>query len=94
MSQQTKRPEYSSRAGTLSSAVWWVQSTKDGRTLDWPSIKIQNRRQDPNTGEWKGSEIHLFASELPALLMVASKAYEHCVLKESSPANDFPAGGP
>ncbi len=83
MAQDDNHPECQFKArGGISSAIWRTQSTKDGGTADRFSIKLQKRYRDPTTGEWKGSELYLFPSEIPALLTVTSKAYEHCVLLE------------
>jgi hypothetical protein len=83
MSQDDNHPECQFKArGGVSSAVWRTQSTKDGRTVDRFSIKLQKRYKDPATGEWKGSELYLFPSEVPALLTVARRAYEHCTVVE------------
>lgn len=82
MTQETKYPEKSFRIGSVSSAIWRSQIQKDGRDVDRFSIKLQRRYQDPTTGEWKGSEIYLFPNEVPALITVANKAYEHCLLQE------------
>jgi len=89
MAEQVSYPECQFKArGGMSSAVWRTQSTKDGRTVDRFSIKLQKRYRDPETGEWKGSEMYLFPSEVPALLTVATRAYEHCVLVEQGDDSD------
>jgi len=85
MTEEINYPEFESKArGGISSAVWRTQSTKNGRTFDKFSVKLQKRYKDPATGEWKGSEMYLFPSEIHALLMVARKAYEHCTLVEKA----------
>jgi hypothetical protein len=76
-------PEQSYRIGRVSAAIWCNKTEKDGREVEQFSIKLQKRYQDAN-GEWKGSEVNVFPSDLPALIKVAEKAYEHCMLKESS----------
>ncbi len=76
--------EFKARSG-ISSAVWRKQATtKDGRTFDKFSIKLQKRYLYPATGEWKGSELYLFPSEVHVLLTVAQRAYEHCMLAEET----------
>lgn len=83
MTEETNYPEREFKAkGVISSAIWRTQSVKNGRTIDKFSIKLQKKYKDPATGEWKGSEMYLFPSEIPALLAVANRAYEHCVLVE------------
>jgi hypothetical protein len=83
MTEEINYPEREFKArGGISSAIWRTQSVKNGRTIDKFSIKLQKRYKDPATGEWKGSEMYLFPSEIPALLVVANRAYQHCVLVE------------
>ena len=82
--QETNYPEQTFRIGRMSSAIWRTQSKKDGRDIEQFSVKIQKRYQDPTTGEWTGSEMYIFPSEIPALLKVAEKAYEYCLLKENN----------
>lgn len=85
MSEEVNYPERKFKArGGISAAIWRTQSTKNGRTVDRFSINLQKRYMDPTTGEWKGSELHLFPSEIPALLTVASEAYKHCMLVEQA----------
>ena len=85
MSEEINYPEQQFKAkGGISSAIWRTQSTKDGKMVDKFSIKLQRRYLDSATGEWKGSELYLFPSEIPALLIVASKAYEYCMLTEEA----------
>jgi len=85
MSEEINYPERQFKVkGGISSAIWRTQAKKNGRTFDKFSIKVQKRYKDPATGEWKGSELYLFPSEVPALLTVAQKAYEHCMVVEET----------
>ena len=81
--QEINCPQQTFRIGKMSSAIWYSKTQKDGREVEQFSIKLQKRYKDPATGEWAGSEMYLFPSEIPALLKVAEKAYEHCLLKEN-----------
>ncbi len=89
MSEENNYPERQFKAkGGISSAIWRTQVTKNGRTFDKFSIKLQKRYKDPATGEWKGAELYLFPSEVHAFLTVAQKAYEHCMLTEETEDED------
>jgi hypothetical protein len=83
MAEEVNYPERQFKArGGISSAIWRTQTTKNGRTFDKFSIKVQKRYKDPETGEWKGSELYLFPSEVPALVAVVQRALEHCTVIE------------
>jgi len=85
MSNEVNYPEREIKArGGISCAIWRTQGTKNGRTFDKFSIKLQKRYKDPATGEWKGSEMYLFPSEVHAFLTVAQEAYEYCVVTEEN----------
>lgn len=84
MSQsKINNPSQSYRIGRVSAAIWSSKTEKNGRKIEQFSIQIQKRYKDPETGEWKGSQVNLFPSDLPAIIKVAEKAYEHCLLKSS-----------
>ena len=85
MSEDTNYPEKQFKMrGGISSAIWRTQVTKNGRTFDKFSIKLQKRYKDPATGEWKGFEVYLFPSEVHAFVTVAQAAYEYCMLAEET----------
>ena len=71
--------EIKARRG-ICSAIRRTQVTKSGRSFDKLSIKIQKRYLDRVTGEGKGSDLFLFASEVHALLTAAQQAYEYRTL--------------
>ena len=82
MENEVKYPEKQFRIRSVSSAIWRTEVQRDGRTVTRFSIKLQKSYQDPASGEWQNTELYLFPSEIPALLTVAQKSYEHCMLKE------------
>jgi hypothetical protein len=69
----------------MSSAIFEKESTtKDGKPIMRKSVSIQKSNKDPDSGDWKNQQIFLFPHEIPALITVAQKAYEHCTLNEQS----------
>jgi len=84
MTEEIKYPEKQFRIVNISSAIWRTQADKNGRPVDRFSIKVQKSYKDPATGEWQNTEIWLFPSEIPPLLTVAQKAYEHCMVNIKS----------
>jgi hypothetical protein len=91
MADEIRYPEKQIRIANISTAIWRTKADKNGRMVDRFSIKLQKGYKDPATGEWQNTEIWLFPSEIPALLTVAQKAYEHCMLSEKSEEDEAAA---
>ncbi len=82
MSQQKpEAPEKEYRAGTICAAVWRKEVTHQGRKWVEYSVRIQKRYKDERSGEWK-TTTYFRPDDLPKLMLVTSKAYEHVALKE------------
>ena len=79
--EEKKPPERTFRAGNVSASVWSKETEQDGRTVVRYSVRIQKRYQD-SKGSWRSSD-YFFPDELTRLCLVARKAHEYCVLKES-----------
>ena len=85
MSGTTNYPKKKFRIKKLSSAVFEKASTtKDGKPITRKSVSLQKSTKDSVSGDWENQQIFLFPHEIPALIIVARKAYEHCTLNEQS----------
>lgn len=82
MNQQGNQPVKEFRIGALSAAIWKDQETQpDGNIRVRHSVRIQKRFRNRD-GQWQNTEYY-FANDLPKLRLVAGKAYEYVVLRES-----------
>ena len=85
MSDTVNYPKKKFRIRRLSSAVFEKESTtKDGKPITRKSVSLQKSTKDSESGDWENQQIFLFPHEIPALITVAQKAYEHCTLNEQS----------
>ena len=80
--QQGNQPEKSFRAGSVSAAIWANRAEKDGWVYVRRCVRFQKRFRDKD-GNWVDSDYY-FPRDLPNLQLVATKAFEHCALQESS----------
>ena len=76
-----ERPVKEFRAGAISAAIWTTTTIVDGRSVEQHSIRVQKRYRDARSGEWKTTG-YLQPQDLPKLVLVASKAFEHMTLRE------------
>lgn len=83
---ESKRPIKEFRAGAISAAIWEKTATVDGRAVPQHSVRIQKRYKDERSGEWKTTGF-LRSDELPKVVLVASKAFEHVTLREVETGN-------
>ena len=81
------RPIKEFRVRNLSLAIWQNGGTRDGRPITLHSITLNKRYQDQGTGEWKDSS-SFFPDDLPRLRLLLDKAYEHILLRDTSPASN------
>ena len=88
MTKQATAPERELRIAGVSASIWRSSVSRNGREIDRFSIKLRKRYRNPDTGEWKSSEMYVFPSDLPALLIVAQRAYEHCKLRDTNEETD------
>jgi hypothetical protein len=86
MSKQNRVPDTEFRAGTIVGAVWSEVSVIDGRSVTQHSIRVEKRYRDDRDGEWKTTG-YFRPDDLPKLSLVASKLFEHLVLRmDGAPA--------
>jgi hypothetical protein len=85
MTDDNKRPIKEFRAGCIRASIWSKKREKDGRTIDQNTVRIEKRFFDEKTKEWKASDC-FFVDELPRLRLVAERAFDFIVLRESSNA--------
>ena len=78
---QNNKPQKEFRAGGVKAAVWSSDTVHEGRNVTKYSIRIGKRYCDQN-GSWKDSD-YFFPDDLPKLQLVAAKAFEYTVLKQS-----------
>ena len=75
-----KKPEAKFRAGTVSATVWANQTVKDGQPRAFSSVSFEKSYKDKD-GTWKTTK-SLNVTDLPKAVMVLTKAYEHCALRD------------
>ena len=81
------RPIKEFRVRNLSLAIWQNEGTRDGRPVTLHSITLNKRYRDQETGEWRDSS-SFFPDDLPRLRLLLDKAYEHILLRDTSPASN------
>ena len=85
MSEESTYPEKQFRMPRgISAAVWSRQVEEHGQPRTKFSIKLQKSTRDEADRGWKNQDIFLFPAEIPAVITVLQKAYEHCLLYEQS----------
>jgi hypothetical protein len=83
MTQKTKPKTF--RCGNVHASVWRNEVKKDGRTLVRHSIRLQKRiRRSDGSYDYVSGQF--YPEELPRLVAVAQRAYEHITLIESKDA--------
>ena len=81
------RPIKEFRVRNLSLAIWQNEGTRDGRPVTLHSITLNKRYRDQETDQWKDSS-SFFPDDLPRLRLLLDRAYEHILLRDTSPASD------
>lgn len=74
-------PEKKFSAGAVSATIWSNKGEKDGKEFFYKTVTIQRRYQDSDKN-WKSTDSHRL-NDLPKVALVAKKAYEYMVTKES-----------
>jgi len=83
MSESDKQqPVMEFRAGTIVASVWQERGAANGKSYPTFSIRIQKRYRDEKSGQWK-TTTYVRPDELPKLALVATKAYEHLMLRQT-----------
>ncbi|MBU0536027.1 MAG: hypothetical protein KKE20_03615 [Nanoarchaeota archaeon] len=87
MATQTKTyeaknlPETKFRAGAIAATVWKnTANNKEGKEVEYRTISIERNYKDKNN-EWK-TTTSMRVNDLPRVIVVMQKAYEHLVLKD------------
>lgn len=78
--EEKNMPEKKFTAGGITAAIW-MNPSKDGKFMN-RSITIDKRYKD-NEGNWKSTG-SVNVNEIPKVILVLEKAYEHLVLKDDS----------
>lgn len=85
MPEETKYPEKQFRMPRgISAAIWSKPVEEHGQIRTKFSIKLQKSTRDEADRGWKNQDIFLFPADIPAVITVLQKAYEHCLLQEQS----------
>ena len=81
MAEQKKlQPVKEFKSGGVSATIWENEGERNGENVVRHSVQVQKRYRDRD-GEWKNSS-SFFESDLPRVLLVVQKAYEHIALSE------------
>lgn len=83
--QNTAKPVRTIRCGNVTASVWRNKVKKDDRTLVHHSIRLQKRIRRSD-GRYDYVSGRFYPEELPRLVAVAQRAYEHITLIESKDA--------
>lgn len=78
------RPIKTYRAGPCSASVFENEKQTDEGKRKYLSVAFSCRYRDAATGEWKDAP-SMTPNEVARALVALGKAYEHCVLHESTP---------
>jgi hypothetical protein len=88
MSQEKQRPVKEFRIRGVRAAVWERQVQKDGRTFTHHSVRIYKSYRDQQ-GQWHETDFY-GPNDLPAVRLVAERAFEFVALKESQEGVNCP----
>ena len=88
MTHDSKPPEKTFRAGSVTAAIWVNETKKNGKTIIRHSVRIQKRFRD-NQGKWQVTNTY-FPDDLGKLRLVVDKALEYCLLKDSAEPSRSP----
>lgn len=75
-----QRPDFEVHAGSIFAAVWTKPLNTPRGERPTYSIRIHKRYRDKQSGEWK-STTYLRPDDIPKLMLVASRVYQHTCLK-------------
>ena len=73
--------------GGVSATVWENVSVKDGKSSTYPSVNIERRYTQDDGATWKTTG-SMRMNDLPAVAMVAQKAYEFISLSRRKPEDN------
>lgn len=76
-----QQPDKEFRAGAISAAIWTKNVMVDGRQARQDTVRVQKRYRDGRSGEWR-TTTYFRPDDLPKLILVVSRAYEHVMLRE------------
>jgi len=71
------KPVWSTKAGTVTGALWENEISVNGRKVSVLKVTIQRRYRDKD-GQWKSST-SFSRNEIPLARFVLQKAYEHMI---------------
>ena len=87
MSQQNdSKPIKDFRAGNIQASIWRNEVDKNGQTVVRHSVRIQKQFRN-DSGDYQETNYY-FRDDIPKLILVAQKAYEHIALTETKEAEE------
>jgi len=86
---EANKPVKSFRAGGIEASIWENEIQQGGQQVTRHSVTIRKQYRDKD-GNWKESST-FFPNDLPRLVLVAQRAFEHVALNESADKEDAPA---
>ena len=89
MSQQKQRPVKEFRVRGIKAAIWEKSIQKDGRTFTQHSVRIYKSYKNQQ-GHWQETDFY-GPHDLPAVRLLADRAFEFIALKESEGNTQQPA---
>ena len=85
---ENQKPIYKERAGSISIAVFENEGkTKEGQQYVFKTVNLQKSYKDKK-GEWQNLSLSLRSDDIPKAVLLLSKSYEQCVMKEKAEEQD------
>ena len=80
--RQSNLPEKKFRAGQVAATIWKNETRdKDGNQVTYKTVSVGKQYKDKE-GHWRNSN-SLKMNDIPKVILVLNKAYEHLALTES-----------
>ena len=85
---ENQKPIYKERAGSISIAVFENEGkTKEGQKYVFKTVNLQKSYKDKK-GEWQNLSLSLRSDDIPKAVLLLSKSYGQCVMKEKAEEQD------
>ena len=78
---EENKPKRVFKAGAVVAAVFQNKVNKNGEEIILPSVRVQKRIKDKESGEWRSIDSYGIR-DMPNLKLVVDKAFEYLALKE------------
>jgi len=79
MENKKQMPEFQTKSGKISVAVWKNTSNKDGKDSEYKTVSVSESYKQGE--EWQHKSISVTATEVPRLLVLLNEVQKHLVIR-------------